>query len=218
MSSLKIESNWSQTTDSISFCVEDWNDDLHLVYKILISFIQFIIPLGVISALYTNTWKFLREKDNSETFTGIVKQRRMARMRRTNMMLITVSIMFLISMLPITVFSLSLNFMDIESYSPDWHQTFLLIFAGLHLISMSYVITNPIMYGLLNCSYQQNFSSFILKFRSSAPSSRSNTRSNGLSGRSSSAPNNMIEMRVIQNSPQAPTTTLVNSQIQNSNI
>lgn len=42
-------------------------------------------------------------------------------------------------------------------------QTLLLVFAGCHLAAMSSVITNPIMYGILNANINQVVSVFCYK-------------------------------------------------------
>ena len=100
--------------------------------------------------------------------------RKIARMQRTNKMLVAVSVMFLASLLPLHLFNLSLNFFNVQvsvtavtrtypciismflqEYSPDSHQRLLVLFSVFHLLAMSSVITNPIMYGLLNFTCQQ---------------------------------------------------------------
>ena len=43
------------------------------------------------------------------------------------------------------------------------NQTLLLVFAGCHLAAMSSVITNPIMYGILNANINQVVSVFWYK-------------------------------------------------------
>ena len=45
--------------------------------------------------------------------------------------------------------------MFLQEYSPDSHQRLLVLFSVFHLLAMSSVITNPIMYGLLNFTCQQ---------------------------------------------------------------
>ena len=107
--------------------------------------------------------------------------RKIARMQRTNKMLVAVSVMFLASLLPLHLFNLSLNFFNVQvsvtvtrtypriismflkEYSPDSHQRLLVLFSVFHLLAMSSVITNPIMYGLLNFTCQQ-VSSLILTY------------------------------------------------------
>ena len=100
--------------------------------------------------------------------------RKIARLQRTTKMLVAVSVMFLASLLPLHLFNLSLNFFNVQvsvtvtrtylhahylmflqEYSPDSHQRLLVLFSVFHLLAMSSVITNPIMYGLLNFTCQQ---------------------------------------------------------------
>ena len=44
---------------------------------------------------------------------------------------------------------------DTQESSTDSRQKLLVLFSVFHLLAMTSVITNPIMYGLLNFNYQQ---------------------------------------------------------------
>jgi len=153
-----VMEDWSDDyrNDTVLFCFEDWSDDIYLVYNCFTTIIQFILPLFGIIFLYTKIWLFLRSNTNLEYLTKMSRIRRMARMKRTNNMLIAVSIMFLISLLPVHVFTFSLNFIQLETFDQSDVHILLVIFSVFHLLAMTSVITNPIMYGLLNFSYQKN--------------------------------------------------------------
>ena len=68
----------------------------------------------MVNGLYTKIGMFLKSKTNLEFLTKMSRIRRMARMKRTNIKLIAVSIMFLLSLLPIHLFTISLNFIQLE--------------------------------------------------------------------------------------------------------
>merc|ERR1719410_346099 len=162
--------------DVMSMCFEDWNDDYYLAYNVFLSTLQFLFPFTAILTLYHKIWMFLRSNNNLEHLTGMSRLWKIARMQRTNKMLVAVSVMFLASLLPLHLFNLSLNFFNVQEYSPDSHQRLLVLFSVFHLLAMSSVITNPIMYGLLNFTCQQglwkSFRSFRSIFRPKRRSSR----------------------------------------------
>ena len=60
---------------------------MYLVWNIITSCIQFIIPLILIIYLYFKIWQFLRTRSSSETLSTVSRQRKVARIKRTNIML-----------------------------------------------------------------------------------------------------------------------------------
>ena len=92
--------------------MQDWDDNIYLVYAILMNLLQFLVPLVIISSLYVSIWRYL--KSIRSPGSSLIQQRKMERLQRTNFMLISISFLFLISLLPIHVYSLLLNFLDIE--------------------------------------------------------------------------------------------------------
>ena len=93
---------------------QDWDDDIYLVYNIFTTIIQFIIPLSGIIFLYTKICMFVSSNTNLEYLSEARRIARMKRMNRTNKMLIAVSLLFLVSLLPLHLFTFSLNFIQLE--------------------------------------------------------------------------------------------------------
>ena len=100
------------------FISQDWNDDIYLVYNIITTIIQFIIPLSGIIFLYTKIWMFVSSNTNLEYLSEARKIKRMKRMKRTNNILIAVSLLFLVSLLPLHLFTFTLNFIQLEVRKP----------------------------------------------------------------------------------------------------
>ena len=92
--------------------MQDWDDNIYLVYAILMNLLQFLVPLVIISSLYVSIWRYL--KSIRSPGSSLIQQRKMERLQRTNLILVSISFLFFISLLPIHIYSLLLNFLDME--------------------------------------------------------------------------------------------------------
>lgn len=129
----------------------------------LSSFVQFIIPILIISVIYYKITNFLKE-NRYRNIQQLEKQ------KKTNQILISFSLLFLISWLPFSIFCLIVEAFDLiedgGEPSIDFSDLFNLLleilmnyFTVFHLLGMTSAVINPILYGFLN----RNISSEIIK-------------------------------------------------------
>lgn len=91
------------------------------------------------------------------------------RIRKTNLLLLSVAVIFGISWLPLNILNILSDVMKWED-SP----TFRISFAICHMIGMSSACSNPLLYGWLNENFKKEFVDI---FRNCRPGSRSRTMS-----------------------------------------
>ena len=84
------------------------------------------------------------------------RSRQMARRRRTNRMLIIVTINFFVSWAPLNLFNITVDIIELFYDSESSSKTMLTIFAFCHLIAMTSVVTNSVMYGFLNDNFRKS--------------------------------------------------------------
>lgn len=139
------------THDTI-LCEEDWPENVRRVFGTVTSILQFFLPFCIILVCYLCIFcklqknkkrlakaKNSKKKNNSEK---VLKKK-----TSTNQMLVLMVSIFGICWLPLNVINM------VDDYYVDLHQEleyFNFYFFISHLIAMSSVIYNPILYGLLN--------------------------------------------------------------------
>ena len=80
----------------------------------------------------------------------------MQRRRKTNKMLITVSVIFFLSWAPLNILNIVIDTFEPFDNSEEDKKVMLMLFAGCHLSAMTSVCSNPIMYGFLNENFKQS--------------------------------------------------------------
>jgi hypothetical protein len=183
------EDEWFDTKDwlDVIYCIEDWPFESglaeqgypmdRLYYSLFSLFFQLIIPGIIISVSYFLIYRKLRNQSIArERMLGGNRnteriEREHARSKRRNKMLAIMSLLFLISWLPLSIIGTLLD------SKPDILGKDIgvvtLVFMTCHLIGMSSAFVNPIIYGYSNkhirsgnysmlYSYYSNNSNFIL--------------------------------------------------------
>ena len=89
------------------------------------------------------------------------RSRQMERRRKTNRMLITVTIIFFVSWAPLNLFNILIDTFEPFDNSESSSKMMLKIFAFCHLMAMTSVVTNPVMYGFLNENFKQSLISLL---------------------------------------------------------
>ena len=142
---------------SITFLVDEWPNENSLAgnprlyYSIFSMLAQLIAPFFVISFCYYSVYKRLQrqsaiQKRVLRTEERIRKEN--DRNKRRNKVLLTISLVYLITWLPLGIFgALSDAKVDMFGKNPD---TTTIIFMVCHLIGMSSSCANPIIYGFRN--------------------------------------------------------------------
>lgn len=84
-----------------------------------------------------------------------ILRRKTERRKKTNRALILVTLVFFLSWLPYNVFNLIFVVLEpLELFETD-HTIMTYSFITVHFIGMTSVITNPLMYGLLNTNFRK---------------------------------------------------------------
>ena len=157
-SSLTCDNNIDDNFFSyITFLLDDWpaaadlTQTVRLYYSIFSLFTQLVIPFFVISFSYYNVYKRLKRQAKiqsrvSRTEENVKKTN--DRNKRRNKLLATISLVYLITWLPLGIFG-TLSDANINIFGDNAEVT-TMIFMICHLIGMSSACANPIIYGYRN--------------------------------------------------------------------
>lgn len=164
----------------VVYCVEDWPMQHGRAYYSAFSlFIQYLLPIMIVSAAYTSIYSKLRSRiqiggtattslttttattTNQHMQSNVVddaqrerKLQRSRRMRRTNCLLCSIAVIFGVSWLPLNLYNL---FADVFMTGVAPTQPMLIAYAVCHMMGMSSACSNPFMYGWLNDNFRKEF-------------------------------------------------------------
>lgn len=135
----------------IQGCAEMWpgSSTDGTVYSISMFFLQYGLPLSVISFAYARIWSKLRK----HVSPGGGRSDRHRRRQKTTKMLAAVVAVFAISWLPFHAFQLSV---DIDNSMMEM-KDFKLLYTVFHIVAMCSAFANPILYGWMNRNYRGAF-------------------------------------------------------------
>ncbi|XP_023345978.1 neuropeptide F receptor [Eurytemora carolleeae] len=143
----QLPDDYKEEFSKILICYEDWSlgsDEAttkqdRIWFTIYSSGVQFILPLVIISVVYINIYLYLKDH-------RLASRSNNDRQKRTNHILVAISIIFFVSWTPFSVFCIISELFDIFEDS----DTMILVYCICHLLGMSSACTNPILYGFLN--------------------------------------------------------------------
>ncbi|XP_051561017.1 neuropeptide Y receptor type 2 [Myxocyprinus asiaticus] len=136
---------------SIQGCAERWpgSSTDGTIYSISMFFIQYGLPLSIISFAYIRIWNKLR----NHVSPGGGRSDRHQRRQKTTKMLVAVVVVFTVSWLPFHAFQLAV---DIDSSVLEM-KDFKLLYTAFHIVAMCSTFANPILYGWMNRNYRGSF-------------------------------------------------------------
>ncbi|KAG9259985.1 neuropeptide Y receptor type 2 [Astyanax mexicanus] len=136
---------------SIQGCAEKWpgSSTDGTVYSISMFFLQYGLPLSVISFAYARIWTKLRKHISP----GGGRSDRHRRRQKTTKMLAVVVAVFAVSWLPFHAFQLAV---DIDSSVLEM-KDYKLLYTVFHIVAMCSAFANPILYGWMNRNYRGAF-------------------------------------------------------------
>lgn len=166
---------------SISYCIEDWPLDHGRAYYSAFSLcIQYVLPILIVSAAYCRIYGKLRNRIQIGVMTSDAlrerKLQRSRRMRRTNCLLISISVIFGISWLPLNLYNL---LTDISMAKSSTSPGYLMWYAVCHMIGMSSACSNPLLYGWLNDNFRKEFKEILCQEKASNQMTHANGRHAG---------------------------------------
>ncbi|XP_022918568.1 neuropeptide F receptor [Onthophagus taurus] len=146
----------NDTNLSLNFCIEDWPfKSGRAAYTVFALIFQYLVPIFILSGAYLSIYLKLRYRfatgfvSNEASQNTLRRQTRGRRLKRTNILLVSITVIFCISWLPLHVFNLIAD-TTAEFYHP-------VPYAVCHMISMSSACSNPILYGWLNENFWKEF-------------------------------------------------------------
>lgn len=160
--------------NGVDFCYEDWSiiGAGRTVYTIFSLIIQYIIPILIVSVAYLRIYYKLRcrfaagfistassapQNNSSRSGTGSDRQEiRGRRLHRTNLLLMSIAVIFFISWLPLHIINLVADMCEgeCEVYTTEPMRVF---YAICHMMGMSSACSNPVLYGWLNDNFFKEF-------------------------------------------------------------
>jgi len=137
-------------------CNEVWpSTSLELCYTLLVTLVQFLLPLIVATVANAAIYSTLKERlaSYASRSNNSKRMQDIQRMKRTCSLLVSMVTVFLICWLPLSLFSLAIG--PIREMTDD--NLFFTLFATCHLLGMTSACTNPVLYGFLNESFKKEF-------------------------------------------------------------
>ncbi|XP_061171115.1 neuropeptide Y receptor type 5-like [Saccostrea echinata] len=138
---------------SVSVCVEKWNSYLSRgIYTLVVFLFHFALPIVTISMLHFLICKFIGSHFGSKLHSGSNRGHRYLIRQRKNVLLLTaIAVSFAFTWLPWTCINLIADFSSEHLRSVNIN----LISATCHVLAMSSVCVNPIVYGWFNSIFRQ---------------------------------------------------------------
>ncbi|TRY73362.1 hypothetical protein TCAL_06016 [Tigriopus californicus] len=136
--------------ENIFICQDTWEGSSKVVYTIVSSCAQFLLPFSVVIAIYLSIFFKLRNRPRSQHAENNNKR------RRANMMIIAITLIFFVSWLPLNLFSFMIEIFPhvIRKYI-EGSET--VIYSLLHLFGLCNACINPILYGYLNENFRKEY-------------------------------------------------------------
>nr|XP_027197463.1 neuropeptide F receptor-like [Dermatophagoides pteronyssinus] len=148
--------------NTINFCIEKWPiENGRAYYSVLSMLIQYVGPIIIVSVVYARLCIKLRSRTLRRTSTTQLpklRTRLQRRTRKTNLLLISIALIFFISWLPLNVLNIVADFFFPVS-------AFRITFAICHMFGMSSACSNPFLYGWLNQTFRNEFKEIFNSFQ-----------------------------------------------------
>ncbi|KAF0306734.1 Neuropeptide F receptor [Amphibalanus amphitrite] len=143
--------------DAIDYCIEDWSLERGRAYYSLFSILcQYVVPIITVSIAYAGITRKLRFRMSSmASRTASVRDGREQRTRRTNTLLIAISLIYAVSWIPLNVCNLVYDLLAVRDSSAV--ESIRVVYAVCHMVGMSSACSNPILYGWLNDNFRKEF-------------------------------------------------------------
>ncbi|EFX81337.1 hypothetical protein DAPPUDRAFT_2440, partial [Daphnia pulex] len=150
---------------SVDYCLEEWpNERGRSLYSIGSILVQYALPIITVSVAHARISNKLQTAGQSAVAvsrtelnaaaTDCRTAAREEKLRKTNTLLIAISIIFTICWLPMNTFNVV---EDTWNVFGDDTETMLIVYAVCHMVGMSSACANPLLYGWLNDNFRKEF-------------------------------------------------------------
>ncbi|KFM78023.1 Neuropeptide Y receptor type 6, partial [Stegodyphus mimosarum] len=117
-------------------------------------FFQYLLPIFIVSLAYARICKKLKYRMVTKGTKLQDKQARdKKRVKKTNILLISIALIFGLSWMPLNILNVVADFF----YPFSDTSTFRIVFACCHMAGMSSACSNPLLYGWLNENFRKEF-------------------------------------------------------------
>ncbi|KAL8599631.1 hypothetical protein ACOMHN_053658 [Nucella lapillus] len=144
-------------------CIEIWpHDRFREVYSTLVSLVQYLTPVIVISSLHSRICSFLQKRVQTDSPTTEAQrqrhQRQWQRYRKNLVLLSAIAISFSIAWLPLTLLNIIADWThDNSIFGLFGEEQFYLAHAISLLVAMTSSAINPLLYGWFNTNFRNAF-------------------------------------------------------------
>ncbi|XP_018011130.1 neuropeptide F receptor-like, partial [Hyalella azteca] len=140
--------------DAVNFCFEEWPvDHGRGYYSVFVMLVQFFVPLLTVTISYARIVHKLKFRMTKTVVRNGNKTRKdETRNRKTNILLISIAIIFCLSWLPLNMYNIIADFSNPFGDDTD---AMLMVYAICHLLGMSSACSNPVLYGWLNDNFRK---------------------------------------------------------------
>ncbi|KAI1289132.1 Neuropeptide F receptor [Halotydeus destructor] len=153
----------------MEYCVEVWSmfglEHGRAIFSGITMLVQYVMPISIVTITYQRICKKLKRRMEEKSLaTQIERTREKAErnFKRTNKLLISISLIFGLSWLPLNLVN---AFADLSSNLFENRKSFLVVFALCHMVGMSSACSNPLLYGWLNDTFRKEFTELFSSFR-----------------------------------------------------
>ncbi|XP_017779589.1 PREDICTED: neuropeptide F receptor-like [Nicrophorus vespilloides] len=142
----------------VNYCYEEWPPFLdRYVYSVFSLVVQYIIPILTVSAAYFRILYKLKYRFAAGFVDDAQNSRRQLRgrrLQRTNFLLVSIAVIFLLSWLPLNLYNLIADICKTYNFNTE---TMKIVYAVCHMMGMSSACWNPFLYGWLNENFWKEF-------------------------------------------------------------
>jgi neuropeptide Y receptor len=189
--------------DYIAYCLEEWPIEHGRAYYSLFSLVvQYVLPIITVSVAYSRICHKLKYRYVNSSAVGSSsknkgctvstnrrKPKNEKRMKRTSSLLVSISLIFCISWLPLNIFNLVVDYWN--PFGRD-RQTMMICYAVCHMMGMSSACSNPLLYGWLNDNFRKEFKEILASMCPCVPVEAIRERVESLRSRVSKRRKNLI--------------------------
>lgn len=140
----------------VAYCYEEWPvSHGRAYYSIATMIFQYVLPIVILSVAYARIYRKLLNRMSTKlrlNSSGQIRESDNRRIRRTNLLLISIAVIYVVSWLPLNIFNV---ITDLYYFIPE--RSFRVYFASCHVIGMSSACSNPLLYGWLNDNFRKEF-------------------------------------------------------------
>lgn len=143
----------------VDYCIEMWPmKHGRGYYSVFVMIFQYFFPIIILSVAYARVCQKIKSRvaRRKKMNQNVEKSKQIAkRTHRTNILLISIAVIFGISWLPLNILNLVADFF--YPHLPFDSNLFRITFAICHMIGMSSACSNPFLYGWLNTNFRNEF-------------------------------------------------------------